>query len=116
MKLFNTKKKKEPGKVIEKKKIRTSAEPLSHVILRPHVTEKAAILSGDRQYTFIVAQNANKVQIGRAIEQIYKVSPISVNIISSSPRETKRRGRKVHVKGMRKAVVTLKRGDSIEFV
>ena len=99
-----------------KKKIKKSVEDLSHVIIRPNVTEKSAILSGDRQYTFIVSQDANKVQIRKAIEQIYNISPISVNIINNRSMKTTKRGRTIHVPAEKKAIITLRKDDSIEFV
>ena len=65
-------------------------------------------------YTFLVSNDANKVQIKKAIKEAYKVTPLSVNTARTQPRKATRRGRKVHVKGYKKAMVTLKKGDSID--
>jgi large subunit ribosomal protein L23 len=89
-------------------------EDLSWVIIKPRITEKAAMVSSDNAYVFDVATRANKVQIKRAIIAQYKVTPLKVNVISQKPRKVMRRGRKVHQKGTKKAVVFLKKGDTIE--
>ena len=89
-------------------------EDLSWVILNPRITEKAAMVSGNNAFVFDVATRANKVQIKRAIIAQYKVTPLKVNVISQKPRKVMRRGRKVHQAGSKKAVVFLKKGDSIE--
>jgi large subunit ribosomal protein L23 len=89
-------------------------EDLSWVIIKPRITEKAAMVSSDNAYVFDVATRANKVQIKRAIIAQYKVAPLKVNVISQKPRKVMRRGRKVHQKGTKKAVVFLKKGDTIE--
>ena len=95
-------------------KIDTNSD-LSWVIIKPRITEKAAMVTEKNIFTFDVAQSANKIQIKKAISEKYKVTPISVNIISKKPRKIFRRGRKVHQKGTKKAMVSLKKGDTIEF-
>ncbi len=97
-----------------KKKETSVQEDLSWVLKGPRITEKAAMLSGENAYVFDVAPRANKVQIKRAIIAQYKVTPLKVNVISQKPRKVMRRGRKVHQAGSKKAVVFLKKGDSIE--
>jgi large subunit ribosomal protein L23 len=86
----------------------------SWVLKGPRVTEKSAFISADNAYTFNVAVDANKIQIKKAIEAQYKVSPLKVNIVNRKPHKETRRGRKVHVAGTKKAMVFLKKGDSIE--
>lgn len=93
---------------------KTSSEDLSWVLTNPRVTEKSAMISGDNVYTFDIAIRANKIQIKKAIVAQYKVTPIKVNIIARKPRKTTKRGRTVHEKGMKKAMVFLKKGDSID--
>lgn len=90
------------------------AQDLSWVIKAPHITEKAAMISAENKFTFIVASASNKVQIKKAIIEKYGVTPLSINVINQSARKEVRRGKKVHKKGMKKAVVTLKQGDTIE--
>lgn len=88
---------------------------LSWVLIQPKVTEKSAMITSDNQFTFLVAERANKIQIKKAVALKYKVTPISVNIVRNAPRKETRRGREVHKKGSKKAMVTLKKGQTIEF-
>lgn len=88
------------------------------VILRPRITEKAAIKTGDNVYTFEVSVRATKKEIEKAIAAIYKVVPVKVNIVSIAPRKIVQRSRKGSPgtrSGMKKAYVFLKDGDKIEF-
>lgn len=85
------------------------------IIRRPLVTEKSTGLIGEHnQYTFEVASGANKTQIKRAVEEIFKVKVLAVNTVHV-PGKTKRQGRFVgRTPATRKAVVTLRPGDRIE--
>lgn len=80
------------------------------------VTEKATMLAGANVYTFNIATNANKVQIAKAIETLYKVKPTKVNIAQISEKNVVVKGRKGVKQGGKKAIVYLKKGDKIEFV
>jgi large subunit ribosomal protein L23 len=91
-------------------------EDLSWVLVKPRITEKAAMVSENNVFVFDVATRANKVQVKRAIISQYKVTPLKVNIISKKPRKVMKRGRKVHQAGTKKAMVFLKKGDTIELV
>ena len=91
-----------------------AAQDLSWVIIAPRVTEKAAFISSNNVFTFDVAVAANKIQIKKAITKKYGVTPVSVNVVNQKPRKEMKRGRKVHKKGTKKAMVTLKKGDTIE--
>ncbi len=99
-----------------KEKASLENKDLSWVIIRPRITEKAATITEKNIFTFDVAKESNKIQIKKAIIEKYKVTPLSVNIISKKPRKVFRRGKKVHEKGSKKAMVLLKKGDTIEFV
>lgn len=85
------------------------------ILRRPLVTEKSTSLIGERnQYTFEVAPGANKTEIKRAVEEIFKVKVVAVNTVHL-PGKTKRQGRFVgKTSAIRKAVVTLRPGDRIE--
>ena len=96
------------------KKQKLSSEDLSWVIIAPRITEKSALLSSDNAYVFDVATKANKIQIKKAIVEKYKVHPVKVNVITQKARKVMKRGRKVHEKGTKKAIVFLKKGESIE--
>lgn len=91
-----------------------SSEDLSWVIISPRITEKAAMISSNNVFTFDVAVASNKIQIKKAITLKYGVTPVSVNVVNQKPRKEIKRGRKAHKKGTKKAMVTLKKGDTIE--
>ncbi len=86
------------------------------VILRPRITEKSGILSQGGVYTFEVSSNANKAMVARAIKVLYKVSPVRVAMINTPMRNVFVKNRRGTVSGIRKAMVTLKKGDKIDFV
>jgi large subunit ribosomal protein L23 len=86
------------------------------VIENPRITEKAARISDMNTYTFDVAAKATKVDVAKAIESVYKVKPIKVNVVTV-PTKRVFRAKHIGVKGGgRKAYVTLKKGDKIEFI
>lgn len=85
-------------------------------IIRPRITEKSGILSQGGVYTFEIAANANKNSISGAIRTLYKVTPIRIAIINSPSKKVFVKGRKGVVSGIRKAMITLKKGDKIDFV
>jgi len=87
---------------------------LSWVIKNPRITEKAAMISSNNVYTFDVSVDANKIQIKQAIHAQYAVTPVSVNIVRNAARKVTKRGRPAHLKAVKKAMVTLKKGDTIE--
>jgi len=86
------------------------------IIKRPLLTEKGSLLKEQaNQYLFEVAKDANKLEIARAIEAIFRVDVVSVNTISVRGKE-KRLGRFVgRTSDRKKAVVTIREGQNIEF-
>lgn len=83
------------------------------VIVRPIVTEKTMNLLADNKYTFIVDRNANKTEIRKAVEEIFKVKVDKVNTINVKGKK-KRMGRFQGTTPQRKkAIVTLKPGHKI---
>jgi large subunit ribosomal protein L23 len=85
------------------------------IIQGPIITEKTMALKENfNKYTFKVAKSANKVEIKNAVEEIFKLKVESVNTINVKPRK-KRVGRYVgKTNKVKKAIVTLKEGSSIE--
>ena len=83
-------------------------------ILSPFVTEKSTNLSEQNKIVFKVPSNANKVNLKKNIEKIFKVNVIKINIINKQNRTKITRGRKVKVQGFKKAIITLKKGQSID--
>lgn len=87
-----------------------------NAIVRPHITEKAAILAEKGTYVFEVAKDTNKIEIAKAISALYNVTPARVNIINLPDTRVFVRNRKGVKSGLRKALVTLKKGDKIEIL
>ena len=91
----------------------------TQIILRPVISEKSMDQSTVNKYTFAVAEEANKMQIKDAVEELFKVTVLNVNVLTMKRKEksrNRRRGRQVgYTSPWKKAVVTIKAGDSIEF-
>jgi large subunit ribosomal protein L23 len=85
------------------------------VLRRPLVTEKSTALQGLNKYAFEIADNANKLQIKQAVEKAFKVTVMSVNVITMRGKKKKMGRREVVTQPWKKAIVTLKPGDKIEF-
>ena len=85
---------------------------LHDVLIRPVITEKSTMLMEEGKYTFRVPLTANKVQIRQAVEKIFNVKVEKVATIRVLGK-TKRMGRKRS--DYKKAIVTLKAGESLEF-
>jgi len=83
-------------------------------IIKPVITEKSTSLSSLNKVVFKVNKTANKKIIKKNIEKIFKVNVIKVNIINKKNKTKITRGKRVKVKGYKKAIVTLKKGQSID--
>lgn len=84
------------------------------VLKEPIVSEKGTRLAEEGKYLFKVFSNANKIEIKRAIEDVYKVGVEDIHIVNI-PRKKKRLGRQEGwKKGYKKAIVSLKKGEKIE--
>ena len=83
-------------------------------ILFPVVTEKSTNLSEQNKIVFKVPRTANKKNLKTNIEKIFKVNVTKVNIINNKTRIKVTRGKKVRVKGFKKAIITLKKGQNID--
>ena len=85
-----------------------------NVIKAPIISEKVSDLRQENKYVFSVDLNANKVQIKQAIENIFNVKVVSVNTINVKPKK-KRVGRRYGKRNrVKKAIVTLQPGNTIE--
>ena len=87
---------------------------LYDTIISPVVTEKSTNLSELNKIVFKVPYKANKKNLKKNIEKIFKVNVVKVNIINKQSRKKITRGKKVKIKGYKKAIVTLKKGQSID--
>ena len=83
-------------------------------ILFPVVTEKSTNLSELNKITFKVPDGANKKNLKKNIEKIFKVNVTKINIINKQNRTKLTRGKKVKVSGFKKAIITLKKSQSID--
>ena len=83
-------------------------------IISPIVTEKSTNLSEQNKIVFKVPSNADKNNLKKNIEKIFKVNVVKVNIINKQNRTKIARGRKVKISGFKKAIITLKKGQSID--
>ncbi len=83
-------------------------------ILSPVVTEKSTNLSEQNKIVFKVSDGTNKLSLKKSIEKIFKVNVTKINIIIKQSRKKITRGKKVKVKGYKKAIITLKKGQSID--
>ena len=83
-------------------------------IISPNITEKSTYLSEFNKVVFKINRNANKKNVKKSIEKIFKVNVIKVNIINKKTRTKLTRGRKVKVTGYKKAISTLKKDQSID--
>ena len=83
-------------------------------ILSPMVTEKSTNLSEQNKIIFKVPTGANKINLKKNIEKIFKVNVTKINIINKQNRTKLTRGKKVKVSGFKKAIITLKKGQSID--
>lgn len=108
--------KKSAEKKVVKKSSTVIPAHLSSVIVRPHVTEKAAYAGEHSVYTFLVAPNANKTEIKKAIKALYGVTPTKVATVTMKSIQAWVRGRKGTEKGYKKAMVYLPKGQTIEFI
>mgnify|MGYP001167675021 CR=1 FL=1 len=83
-------------------------------IISPIVTEKSTNISEQNKIIFKVPRKANKKNLKKSIEKIFKVNVIKVNIINKKNRLKLTRGKKIKIKGYKKAIITLKKGQNID--
>ena len=83
-------------------------------IISPVVTEKSTNLSEQNKIVFKVPKSSNKASLKKSIEKIFKVNVVKINIINKNNRVKVTRGKKVKVKGYKKAIIKLKKGQSID--
>jgi large subunit ribosomal protein L23 len=131
MALFGKKKNKEDIKTVktvdkkssdkkETAKTFNLGQDLTWVLKGPRITEKGAIVAeSNNVYTFDIDKKANKIDVKKAIELIYKVKPVKIAIAKIPTKKVQVRGQRGkfgNKGGGKKAFVYLKKGDKIEFV
>ena len=86
------------------------------ILKEPHISEKSTQLADERKYTFKVYAQANKIQIKKAISNLYGARVQDVNIINIKSKKRILRGAEGRKAGYKKAVVTLREGEKIEIL
>ena len=98
------------------KKPAKTAIDINHydVVLAPHITEKSTMLSEQNAVVFKVANDATKPQIKAAVEALFGVSVTGVNTLTTKGKSKRWKGRPYQRSDVKKAIVTLAEGDSID--
>jgi large subunit ribosomal protein L23 len=110
--------KKENKENLERNKEKGIKKTMARFLLKfPHITEKAAFLAEkNNQYVFRVADNANKKEIKKAVEDIFGVEVEKVRIVNIPSKRKIVKGIEGSKKGYKKAIVQVKQGQKIEIV
>jgi len=82
-------------------------------LIKPLVTEKASKLGAENKYAFVVSIDVNKISVSKAIEQVYGIKPIKINIVNIKGKRVRSRRAMGKRKDWRKAIVTLPKGKNI---
>tara|TARA_B100000686_G_C16311318_1_gene723483 strand:- start:286 stop:579 length:294 start_codon:yes stop_codon:yes gene_type:complete len=85
-----------------------------NTIISPNITEKATYLSEFNKIVFKVHKGATKISIKKSIEKLFKVNVVKINTINLKGKTKLVRGKKSITSGYKKAIVTLKKGQSID--
>ena len=102
---------------LKKETLSRSKESFAWKVLKePHITEKANLLSEKNKYVFKVFPKANKIEIKKAVEELFKVKVEDVRIIKVPPKKRRLRGIEGERKGYKKAIVKIKEGQKIEIL
>ena len=86
------------------------------VLIHPVITEKSSLLQESNKYVFKVNSKSNKYQIKRAVEEIFEVTVLGVNVVKVHGKNKIFNGKKILTPSWKKALITLKLGDTISLV
>lgn len=89
---------------------------LSTLIKKPLITEKSVDLSKEGKYVFIVEPRASKSEIKKAVKKYYGVDAVAVHIVNAPGKPKRFKNIRKITPGTKKAIVTLKSGQSIDVV
>ncbi|HZX49622.1 MAG TPA: 50S ribosomal protein L23 [Candidatus Paceibacterota bacterium] len=95
---------------------KAAVESTGDQIVRPHITEKATDLGAKNQYVFVVAPGAAKNEIARSVEKAYGVKVEEVRVVNVKAKKMRLGRTKGIKKGYKKAIVQVKKGQSIEIL
>ena len=97
-----------------KKNLKDLSGASAQQLVRPHITEKGNFLAENGWYVFEVWDRSSKIEIKKAVQNLYKVKVKSVNICKTAPKK-RRLGRIEGIKkGTKKAMVKLQKGQSLD--
>lgn len=105
--------KKKEGKTVKKetaKKGPAESKYAHKALLKPIISEKSALLNSSQQYVFMVSKRTNKVEIKRAIKEVYNVEPVAVKIINVRGKKVRRGKISGTTKDYKKAIVQMPKG------
>jgi large subunit ribosomal protein L23 len=102
------------NKPYPRRAVTVGTERAYEVIRRPVITEKATMISEHNQVSFLVAIDATKPEIKAAIEKLFKVKVKAVNTLIQKGKRKRSRGRPGQRPDIKKAIVTLAEGHSID--
>ncbi len=83
------------------------------ILIEPVLSEKSNVLREASKYCFKVDQRADKIQVMEAVRRMFNVHPVSCNIINVTSKPKRLRGRPGRTAEWKKAIVTLKKGETI---
>lgn len=83
------------------------------VLIEPVLSEKSNLMRESGKYVFKVDSRADKLQIMEAVRQLFKVTPVSCRIINVTSKPKRLRGRPGRTAEWKKAIVTIKKGETI---
>lgn len=101
-------------KEVTKKKVDSNYKGAYRILIKPLVTEKATDLGSLNKYVFLISDKANKLEVKKAIYSVYGVKPEAVNIVKIEGKRVRRGRITGKRKDIKKAIVSLKAGDSIQ--
>ena len=101
------------GKMVKEEKKAKKQGNAYRILVKPLVTEKASYLGAQNKYVFEVNKDANKIEITEAVEEVYGVRPVSVNIVRVRGKNVRYGRITGKRKDWKKAIVTLPEGKSI---
>ena len=99
---------------MRKRPIKISQERAMSILSKPITTEKSTNLQQFNQYTFLVSKNSNSFEIKQAIETLFKVKVIKINTSITRGKMKSFKGNLGYRKDTKKAIVTLKEGNTID--
>ncbi len=87
---------------------------LTHILIKPHVTEKATMSAENSVYAFVISPKATKAQVEKAFMEKYKMTPVKVSTVTIPAKNVFVRGKVGKKSGYKKAYIYLPAGQKLE--